>query len=188
MTGLPLVWGATPAEVVRDYPADALIEGPAVAMTRAVTVRASVETTWRWLCQLSVAPYSYDLVDNLGRRSPRTLTPGADDLVVGQKIVMVYTLTEVDAPRQWTGVAQGWMAATYAVEPDAHDPGRCRLVCRMVAAAPGPLTRLRAHALAWGDVVMLRKQLLTLKALAESAPAGADRPSGVGRDEEERVS
>ncbi len=179
MRGLPLVWGASPAEVARDYPADALIDGPVVAMTRAVTVRAPAETTWRWLCQLAVAPYSYDLVDNLGRRSPRELTPGADDLTVGQKIVMVYTLTDVEAPRQFTGIAPGgpdtgWMAATYAVEPDRHDPGSCRLVCRMVAAAGSPLTRLRAHALAWGDLVMLRKQLLTLKSLAESAHRRAD--------------
>ncbi|CAN5310926.1 hypothetical protein BH09ACT12_BH09ACT12_18840 [soil metagenome] len=174
MSGLPLVWGATPAEVVRDYPADSLIEGPAIAMTRAVSVRASVETTWRWVCQLSVAPYSYDWVDNLGRRSPRTLTPEAADLEVGQKMVMVYTLTSLEVPHQWTGIAQRWMAATYAVEADPADPDGCRLVCRMVAAAPGPLTRMRAHALAWGDVVMLRKQLLTLKALAESATKGAD--------------
>ena len=167
MSSVPWVWGATPAEVTRDYPADAAVQGPTVAMTRAVTVRASVGTTWRWLCQLSVAPYSYDWVDNPGRRSPRELTPGADDLVVGQEIVKVYTLTSVEAPRQWTGLAQGWMAATYAVEPDPHDPARCRLVCRMVAAAPTPLTRLRARALAWGDLPMLRKQLLTLQSLAE---------------------
>ncbi len=174
MSGLPLVWGATSAEVVRDYPADLLIEGPAIAMTRAVSVAASVETTWRWLCQLSVAPYSYDWVDNLGRRSPRELTPGADDLVVGQKIVKVYDLVSFDAPYQWTGLAQGWMAATYAVEPDPHGDDSYRLVCRMTAAAGSPLTRLRARALAWGDTVMVRKQLLTLRALAESAPQHAD--------------
>ena len=168
MGGVPQVWGATDAEVVRDYPADAAIAGPSVALTRAVSVSAPVETTWRWLCQLSVAPYSYDWIDNRGRRSPRTLTEGADTLEVGQQIVMVYTLTEVEAPHQWTGLAGGWLAATYAVEPDPHDPSRCRLLCRMVAAAPTPLTRLRAHVLAWGDLVMLRKQLLTLKDCAES--------------------
>ena len=37
---LPLVWGATAAEARQPYPADALLDGPTVPMTRAVTVLA----------------------------------------------------------------------------------------------------------------------------------------------------
>ena len=81
--GLPLVWGATAREAERHYPADDAVPGPSVAMTRAIDVAAPVETTWRWLCQLSEAPYSYDWIDNLGRRSPRTLTPGAERVELG---------------------------------------------------------------------------------------------------------
>ena len=53
---------------------------------------------------------------------------------------------------------------TYAAEPSGSGS---RIVVRIAAAADGRLARLRARALAWGDLVMMRRQLLNLKALAE---------------------
>jgi len=169
---LPLVWGATDAESRRPYPADEVLEGAVVPMTRAVTVLASPDVTWRWLCQLAVAPYSYDWLDNRGHRSPRELTPGADELRVGQTMITIFELVSFDPGRQWTGTISdhrskrlfGPVAVTYAVEPD---PAGARLVCRIVVVARSAPARLRARALAWGDLVMMRKQLLTLKKLAE---------------------
>ncbi len=181
--GLPWVWGATAEEADRDYPADSVVAArapgrPLLRMTRAVTAHAPPPVCWRWLCQLAVAPYSYDLVDNLGRRSPRTLTAGADRLAPGQRMVKVYELLEVDEGRSWTGVTTaagslpfGPLAATYAAEP--LDGGtRTRLVCRMTLPGGGPLVRAKAAALAWGDVPMVRKQLRTLAAYAGSDGQG----------------
>lgn len=169
--GLPLVWGATDNEADRPYPADTAVEVESVLMTRAIDVAAPVETTWRWLCQIAVAPYSYDWIDNLGRRSPQVLTPGADELVLGQRMAKVFVLTSFDVPHQWTGVTTprgqqlfGAVATTYAAEPHG---AQSRIVVRMAAAAPTRLARLRAEALAWGDLVMMRKQLHVLKELAE---------------------
>ena len=169
--GLPLVWGATPAEVARRYPADEMYDGPTLALTRAVSVAAPADLTYRWLCQVAVAPYSYDLLDNWGRRSPTRLTPGADALALGQ-LVEVFTLTGVEPGHQWTGRTQGGprrvfgdLTATYAAEPDGPDASR--LLCRIVLVAEKLPARVRARALAWGDLVMMRKQFHTLKALAE---------------------
>lgn len=167
---LPTSWGATAADLARPYAADSVFEGPAVAMTRAVAVDAPVDLAWRWLCQIAVAPYSYDWIDNRGRRSPRELTPGADRLEVGQ-LMMIFELLSFEPRHHWTGVTTrsasrlfGRVAVTYAVEPEGRGS---RLVCRLVTPVGGVFSRARTHVLAWGDLVMMRKELLTLKALAE---------------------
>jgi hypothetical protein len=143
----------------------------ALLLTRAIGVTAPPELTWRWLCQIAVAPYSYDWIDNRGRRSPDTLTASADHLRVGQTMAVVFRLTSFEDGHQWTAVTSprgrrlfGEVAMTYAAEPAT---GGSRIVCRLAVAARGPVGRARAHALAWGDLVMMRRQLLNLKALAE---------------------
>lgn len=183
MGGLPLIWGATALEHERAYPADGQVAAPAVLMTRAVTVRAPVPVTWRRLCQLAIAPYSYDWIDNRGRRSPRELTEGADRLDLGQRIMQIFTLVSLEDGHQMTLRTNaggdrfiGPVAATYAVEPgplgSSLDSPQgslvgSRLVCRVAAHAPGRAARVRAYGLAWGDLVMMRKQLRTLGDLAE---------------------
>jgi hypothetical protein len=140
-------------------------------MTRAIAVAAPVEVTWRWLCQIAVAPYSYDWIDNRGRRSPRELTPGAERLELGQTMAIVFRLVSFDDGHHWTGLTTprgqrlfGPVAMTYAAEPDGVGS---RIVGRLAAAAGTRARRAKAYGLAWGDLVMMRKQLLTLKELAE---------------------
>ena len=166
-----MAWGATADELARSYPADAMLDGPVVTMTRAVAVDAPAAIGWRWLCQIAVAPYSYDRLDNRGRPSPRELTPGADDLRIGQ-LMTIFRLTDFEPGHHWSGVTVpkaarlfGDVAVTYAVEPVTDTS--CRMVCRFTVGQRGILEWLRTHALAWGDLVMMRKQLLTLKELAE---------------------
>lgn len=183
--GLPWCWGATDDEHARAYPADTLIPAPVARMTRAVSVAAPPDLAWRWLCQLALAPYSYDWIDNRGRRSPRTLVPGTERLEVGQVMATVFRLTEFDEGRAWTArtspsaerVAGPW-GVTYAVEP-APDAG-CRMVARIAVPSRTRFQRARALAVAWGDLVMMRKQLLTLRDLAER-DARAAGPGAHGR-------
>ena len=141
---------------------------------RAVTVNADRRTAFRWLCQLKVAPYSYDLVDNLGRRSPRTLTPGAERLELGQRVMTIFELVEFSPDRHITILLKtpsavrlfGEIALSYTLRDTG--PGSCRLIVKMaVRNAAGSWGGMRRRLLAWGDLLMMRRQLLNLKKLAE---------------------
>jgi hypothetical protein len=68
-------WGSTAAERAASYPCEEFVPGATLSVFRAIDVAAPVPVVFRWLCQLRIAPYSYDLLDNLGRRSPTELTP-----------------------------------------------------------------------------------------------------------------
>ena len=166
---LPLVWGATDSEVRRSYPADHLVPGPVLTLSRAITVAAPPELTWRWLCQLAVAPYSYDWIDNWGRRSPRELSPRLQELAVGQRFMTIFRLESFAPDQQITlvhhGAVFGTVAVTYALEPA---PGGSRLVVKLrVKDPPTPLGWITGALLPVGDLVMMRKQLHTLRDLAE---------------------
>ncbi|OEU91792.1 hypothetical protein DB35_08120 [Streptomyces abyssalis] len=168
------MWGAREDEVRREYPCDGLLTGPTEEWFRAVSVAADRATVHRWLCQLKVAPYSYDLLDNAGRRSPRRLTPGADQLAVGQRVMAIFRLVDFAPDGHLTLMLDdpkgqrlfGDFAVTYAVTDDA--PATTRLVAKLVVGGEdGALRRLRRPLLAWGDLLVMRRQLLTLRKLAE---------------------
>lgn len=169
-------WGTTAEERSLAFPCDRFLNRPDAACYRGVSVNAPSEVMFRWLCQLRVAPYSYDWIDNLGRKSPQQLTPGLDQLEIGQR-VMIGPLVEFERDRQATVVMRsrlwGNLAVTYLVV--AHSPDRCRLLVKLVfKCPPGPIGWIERLLLPWGDLVMMRRQLLNLKELAErTARAGA---------------
>jgi len=66
-------WGVTNDEVVRHYPCDDVVSAPVLQAWRGVTVHATPDDVWPWVSQIRLAPYSYDWIDNLGRRSPQEL-------------------------------------------------------------------------------------------------------------------
>ena len=152
-------WGSTPAERADTYPCDGRIVDPDAILFRTVDVAAPAPILFRWLCQLRVAPYSYDLLDNFGRRSPRTRDPDLTNLEPGQRFMTLFTLQSFVNDEQITLGANN-VAVTYAVRADG--PGT-RLHVRVLFGGSALLGR----ALALGDLVMMRKQLLTLKSLAE---------------------
>jgi hypothetical protein len=165
-------WGSTPAERSRAYGCDVVLPDADDALFRAVEIHASAPVVFRWLCQLRRAPYSYDRLDNRGRRSPQELTPGLDALEVGQRVMSIFRLVSFEPGRSITllhdGRHFGRVAVTYAVEP--IDVQRSRLVAKLAvqhAGRVGLRAALMRLLLPPGDLVMMRRQLLNLKGLAE---------------------
>ena len=171
---MPWSWGATVDERARHFPCDDLLSDADVAMFRAVSVDAPRTTTFCWLCQLRVAPYSYDWIDNGFRRSPTTLDPVLQQLEIGQTFMSIFGLASYETDHHLTLASRtrravelfGDLAVTYAVIDDGEG---CRLLAKLVMRSrTGVNGLLQRRLLPWGDLFMMRRQLLTLKDLAES--------------------
>jgi hypothetical protein len=182
MSPLGADWGIEPAEKDLDFACDHLVGDFDAEYFRAVTVQAPPATVFRWLCQLRAAPYSYDWIDNYGRRSPRQLTSGLENLAVGQTVMRIFDLVAFERdsqltirlkPRSPSTRIFGDVLMTYRIVPRAD--GSCRLLGKLRVGYPrGPVGGLMRMVLPAGDLVMMRRQLLNLKRLAEEAsvPAG----------------
>ena len=166
--GLGYSWGETEAERQASYPCDALMPEPHQTVFRAIDVAAPAPLVWRWLCQLRAAPYSYDWIDNWGRRSPLELTPGLDELEVGQPVLKFVRLAGFERDRSITLHAPrsvfGALALSYVVTPT--DDARSRITVKLNVRYPGRWRFMR-HVPPIGDWIMMRKQLRTLKKYAE---------------------
>lgn len=170
-------WGTTPAERQAVFPDDNPEDAGADLLWRGVDVAAPASVVFRWLCQLQVAPYSYDWIDNGGRRSPRHLDPQLEQLACGQPFMQIFVLESFVHGVHLTLVTPagsrgaklfGVVRVTYWAKPVA--PDRTRLLAKLrVVAAPGLRGAAMRAFLPWGDLVMMRRQLLNLKALAEES-------------------
>ena len=168
-------WGTCPEERRLSYSCDRLIPHPEDSLYRGVCINSSPTTGFRCLCQLRVAPYSYDWIDNCGRESPRALTPGLEDLELGQDMMEIFKLADFARDQHLTlrikanSRAQrlfGDFAISYFIV--AKGPRSCRLLVKLVVQyPPGVWGTLMRTFLPWGDLIMMRRQLLNFKQLAE---------------------
>jgi len=159
-------WGVTDDEVARPYPCDEWVPAPTMQAWRGVTVDTPADRLWPWITQVRLAPYSYDWLDNLGRRSPRTLVD-VHEPVVGEPFTRaggrpLGRILSVEAGHQLTSRIAGTVIS-YVLEP--CDEATTRLLMKIVADVNRPFATL----LSVGDLVMARRQLLNFKQLAESS-------------------
>lgn len=158
-------WGVIQAEVDRRYPCDDILGSPGLQLWRGVSVRAPAVAVWPWLRQLRLAPYSYDWVDNLGRRSPRALRdlpdprPGDPFTRVAGRFDLGRVRSVVPGEQLTATIMGAFMS--YVLVPDGPST---RLLLKVVAAQ----RNIGAVVLGLGDLPMARKQLLTLARLAEN--------------------
>jgi hypothetical protein len=134
-----------------------------------VTVAARPEHVWPWVVQIRVAPYSYDWIDNLGRRSPQRLLDLADPAIgdpfttaAGGPAGRILAVTPCE---QLTAQIMGTVLS-YVLVPQGQST---RLLLKLVARLHRTITPL----LCLGDLVMARRQLLNLARLAEGTNSSA---------------
>ncbi|MEP6799422.1 MAG: hypothetical protein ABI890_14800 [Lapillicoccus sp.] len=170
-----LTWGATPEEVAGRLPGDELVVRPTFNATRAITIDARPEDIWPWLVQIGMTRagwYSYDLLDNLGRRSADRIIPELQGLAVGDVIPMSpdgkqgMVVRALDPPRSmiWGTPAE----TTWAWQLDPSPDGSTRLIARVRSRYRWLSPSMAFSALLeFGDIWMMRKMLLNLRARAE---------------------
>ncbi len=158
-------WGVAMAETERAYPCDEFVTDPVLQVWRGVTVHTTPERLWPWVRQIRLAPYSYDWIDNLGRRSPRELRE-LPEPQVGEPFTAVAgrpqgRVLSVTPGTQLTGQIMG-AVMSYVLVPSGAST---RLLLKVVMAN----ARWAAPAVSVGDLVMSRRQLQTWKELAEKS-------------------
>jgi hypothetical protein len=157
-------WGVTASDILRPYPCDDFVTSPTLRAWRGVSVEAPAEAVWPWVAQVRVAPYSYDWIDNGGRRSPRNLV-GLAEPRVGDRFTSVGgralgRIVSVEPGKQLTGTIMGAFMS-YVLVP--HEGDVTRLLLKVVMRTG----RWAALGLSVGDLIMARRQLLNFKQLAE---------------------
>lgn len=158
-----------------ELPADRVPHSPrSLRAVRSRKTTAHPDDLYLWLCQLRRSPYSYDWVDNFGRRSPRTPLTSMIDIEPGDTFMTIFKLVTAEPGHSLTLRTRpdtGWfrvfgdVVVSYSIEDDQHE----RFLVAAIWFSPigGRFTMLRRNILALGDTIMMHKQLETLCHLAQ---------------------
>lgn len=175
-----LRWGSTETDIMRPMPGDDIVQKPSFNATRAVTVNAPPENIYPWIVQMGVTRagwYSYDLLDNLGRRSAETILPEHQNIQVGDIIPMspdgkqgmfVRDFKHNEWILWWDN--KGNSSWAWGIYPEGDS--RSRLVTRVRVKyewlSPAIVFNLIIE---FFDIVMMRKCMLGIRNRAEKAAA-----------------
>ena len=168
-------WGATEEEIQSSVIGDDLCRDATLIATRSVTIAAPPEKVFPWIRQMGFGRagwYSYDWLDNLGRKSATAVHDEWQSVVAGDKVPsgpISFTATIVDAPCHFVLEIKSFGKKTpklhftlaYELRDDLQGT---RLVTRMRSHVKLPLgSVIEKVILGPGDGIMLRRQLLTIR-------------------------
>jgi len=178
---MQLTWGASNKEVNRFMQGDEIVKNPTFNATRALTINQKPERIWPWIVQIGhgrAGWYSYDLVDNLAKKSVERIIPELQHLKPGD-------LIPIDPNRKWGFWVKDykpyqWMlwwdkegGLTWAWGLYPLDKEHTRLVTRIRMRYKWLSPSILFYfALDIGDFVMMRQLMLGIKARAEGKPVG----------------
>lgn len=167
-------WGATDNEIHEPVIGDDLCPNAHVSATRSITLAAPPEEVFPWLRQMGFSRagwYSYDWLDNLGRKSATSIHTEWQHVKSGDRIPagpISFVASIVDPPHAFVlEITSGkkmnpWLRFTLAYEL-RRDGESTRLVTRMRSRITLPGGSLfERFVLAPGDGLMVRRQLLNL--------------------------
>jgi len=167
-------------------PGDDIVPRAQFNATRAITIQAPPEVVWPWIAQLGYGRggfYTYDLVDNAGKRSSDRILKEYQDIEVGDLIPMfheshglaiAYTVDSLQINESMTWVHRPHEGerpdSTWSWRLTQLSAGRSRLVTRMKQDYRWETPRLAMFNLIlmeFGDFAMERRMLNGIKARAE---------------------
>lgn len=170
-------------------PGDELISEPDVSNDRTVSLAAPPDEVFAWLAQMGFGRagwYSYDWIDNLGRRSAGRIHPEWQVQAAGEQVPggpIAFDVTHLRRPehlvlavlnRRVVGHRLSFTLA-YRLASLGPNDNATRLDTRARIRIDGPLGRMMSAALGFGDGIMVRRQLKGLE-----ARCGAMRPGDRG--------
>jgi hypothetical protein len=162
-------WGATQAEITEPVVGDELIPDATLVATRAIDCDARPAEVYPWLAQMGFGKagwYSYDWLDNLGRKSATEIVP-AWQVIEGEPVPggpIAFTAAIARPGEAFVlAIQRNLLDFTLAFDLRPDGDGT-RLVSRVRARLRFPGGRVvERFGLGPGDGIMVRKQLLELQ-------------------------
>jgi len=168
-------WGVASHEHCLEFPCDRYGDYFSDTWFRGITIHVESEIIFQWICQMRVAPYSYDWIDNFCRKSPQILIPGVDQLEIGQKIMTIFDLIDFEPNKHLTfrlnkkipKIFGDTIISYMIIQKKSHF---CRLLVKILVNYPKGLSgAFLQYILSFGDLVMMRRQMINFKILCEQA-------------------